>query len=500
MFARNLVLQILPPSNPFPISRACDDTLNSNTHNRNHIPHTVHEITQPVSDSESQTKERRQYKRAETVSRTERVASTTNQYPLMVWAVDDEPVNLQIIEHQLHGFGYQCRCFNSAQLMLDAFEQEEQPDILLLDVMMPGINGMEACQLVRRDYNSLELPIIMLTARQQTQDIVQAFEAGASDYLAKPYNQAELKVRLEAQLQSSLCHELSQSNEALLDEIETKEHLEKQLAHRNRLLLNAFDTSNTAFIVFDHDFQVEYQNLAMAKLLIEHNYYFTDKNAQPIADIIQHNQDNFSTSDKWVYQLDDLGLNLTVHKFNHQNQNSFSVVIETPETESSQDKEISERVKLLEEIVSKLPITSLTNEHDSAANSSSEIENEHAEEAVEDNEVSTNSSGLLTELESREYLIEATRLSLRLWEKHTGKSKAELAEDSKIWRVYIDGGTIKTRTLDKYLSEKTLPKRPRWRSVIKTMDFIIHQCPLEAAEIERLEELTHIIEQDQLSR
>ena len=466
-----------------------------------HIPHTVHEITQPISDPEVSSKERRQYQRPEITSRTERVAATTNQYPLMVWAVDDEPVNLQIIEHQLHGFGYQCRCFNSAQLMLDAFEQEEQPDILLLDVMMPGINGMEACQLVRRDYNSLELPIIMLTARQQTQDIVQAFEAGASDYLAKPYNQAELKVRLEAQLQASLCHELSQSNEALLDEIETKEHLEKQLAHRNRLLLNAFDTSNTAFIVFDHDFQVEYQNLAMAKLLIEHNTYFTDKNAQPIADIIQQNQDNFTTGDRWAHQLDDLSLNLTVHKFNHQNQNSFSVVIETPETESSQHKEISERVKLLEEIVSKLPIASISNEPDTAQDSSLTFDAEQPIEVSEQNEVSAQSTtGTLSDSESREYLIEATRLSLRLWEKHTGKSKAELAEDSKIWRVYIDGGTIKTRTLDKYLSEKTLPKRPRWRSVIKTMDFIIHQCPLEASEIERLEELTNIIEQDQLSR
>ncbi len=68
-------------------------------------------------------------------------------------------------------------------------------------------------------------------------------------------------------------------------------------------------------------------------------------------------------------------------------------------------------------------------------------------------------------------------LVLEYWEFGSGKSKIELAEESKIWKVHIDGSTPKTRTLDKYLNINTLPKNPRWREVQKSVDYVLTHCP-----------------------
>ena len=98
----------------------------------------------------------------------------------------------------------------------------------------------------------------------------------------------------------------------------------------------------------------------------------------------------------------------------------------------------------------------------------------------------------------RSFLVSALRLTIDLWEKYTNKSKIELAEESNIWRIYLDGSTAKTRTLDKYLSIKSLPKNPRWRPVIRTANYIKLNCPLSSKEDEQLTELIQQIEYEYL--
>ncbi|MCP5335102.1 MAG: response regulator [Oceanospirillaceae bacterium] len=89
----------------------------------------------------------------------------------------------------------------------------------------------------------------------------------------------------------------------------------------------------------------------------------------------------------------------------------------------------------------------------------------------------------------RELGVKLARQCLNLWERYTGKSKADLAESSKIWRVYIDGSTVKTRTLDKYLALSTLPKQPRWRSVLRTAAFVQEHCQLSEQDAQALQQL-----------
>jgi two-component system sensor histidine kinase ChiS len=75
--------------------------------------------------------------------------------------------------------------------------------------------------------------------------------------------------------------------------------------------------------------------------------------------------------------------------------------------------------------------------------------------------------------------------------KNSGKSKVDLAENSGLWTVYLDGSTAKTRTLDKYLSLQTLPKNPRWETVARTVNYVLEECQLsetdKAALIQQLD-------------
>ena len=115
----------------------------------------------------------------------------------LVLAVDDEPVNLKVIENILYPAGYTVESARSAAEALVYFEKPPIPDIILLDVMMPGMTGYELCELLRQRYSMSELPVLMLTARNLTTDLVEGFRSGANDYLTKPFERMELLARVE---------------------------------------------------------------------------------------------------------------------------------------------------------------------------------------------------------------------------------------------------------------------------------------------------------------
>lgn len=78
----------------------------------------------------------------------------------------------------------------------------------------------------------------------------------------------------------------------------------------------------------------------------------------------------------------------------------------------------------------------------------------------------------------RRALVDTMRLTLDAWQQSTGKGKIVLAEKSKLWRVYMDRSSPQTRTLDKYLSLDTLPKAPRWKTVVATAEYVLAHSPL----------------------
>lgn len=128
----------------------------------------------------------------------DRGAETQGGFNILV--VDDEPVNQQVLSNYLSLHLYTIRKAMDGEEALRAIDAGEKFDLMLLDIMMPNISGYEVCQRVREKYLPSELPVIMLTAKNQISDLVEAFSAGANDYLAKPFSKSELLARIKTHL------------------------------------------------------------------------------------------------------------------------------------------------------------------------------------------------------------------------------------------------------------------------------------------------------------
>lgn len=120
-----------------------------------------------------------------------------------ILAVDDNKVNLRIVSAALQQVGYQV---HTAENGLQALEMAERlkPDVILLDISMPDIDGYEVCQRLRSNRETQHIPIMMLTAFSTVEDKIKGLEVGADDYLTKPFHTAELQARVKVLLRRSL--------------------------------------------------------------------------------------------------------------------------------------------------------------------------------------------------------------------------------------------------------------------------------------------------------
>ncbi|MEK0317482.1 ATP-binding protein [Cohnella sp. 56] len=123
----------------------------------------------------------------------------TAEFRLLI--VDDEPSNLKVLIDEVSSMGYGYMAVGSGEEALEALRRHQmKPDLLLLDLMMPGISGLDVCREIRRLQGLAELPILMMTASGQTGDIVASFAAGANDIVQKPFELAELRARVQSLL------------------------------------------------------------------------------------------------------------------------------------------------------------------------------------------------------------------------------------------------------------------------------------------------------------
>jgi signal transduction histidine kinase/CheY-like chemotaxis protein len=119
-----------------------------------------------------------------------------------ILVVDDEEVNRQVISSQLSLEGYHVLVSHSGEEALLILEKTK-PHLILLDLMMPHMNGFEVCSAIREQYNRFELPVLMLTASHQINDVVKAINIGANDYLYKPYHDIEMLARVHNLISAS---------------------------------------------------------------------------------------------------------------------------------------------------------------------------------------------------------------------------------------------------------------------------------------------------------
>lgn len=131
-----------------------------------------------------------------------------SQYKILV--VDDEEHIQELIKFNLENSGYKVICCGNGTDALK-IARSEKPDLILLDVMLPGIDGYDVCKEIRKDNNISNLPIIMITAKSEELDKILGLELGADDYITKPFSIRELFARVKAVLRRTAIQPMDKS-------------------------------------------------------------------------------------------------------------------------------------------------------------------------------------------------------------------------------------------------------------------------------------------------
>ena len=120
-----------------------------------------------------------------------------------IWIVDDSATDADRVKRLLVKSNYNVEIINDGAIALERLSSGATPDLILLDWVMPGITGIEVCQYIRSSPTKIStIPILLLTAQHGTQEITEAFNSGANDYVSKPFVEDELMARVRALLQN----------------------------------------------------------------------------------------------------------------------------------------------------------------------------------------------------------------------------------------------------------------------------------------------------------
>lgn len=145
--------------------------------------------------------------------------------------VDDNPKNLQILGNYLRKEGFRVEFALDGKSALDWIKRTEF-DLILLDIMMPGMDGFEVCRIIKSDPVKQKIPVIFLTAKVDTESILNGFELGAVDYVIKPFNQKELIARVKTQI------EIKMSRDEIARNL-------KEIRYKNKLITYSIQYAQT---------------------------------------------------------------------------------------------------------------------------------------------------------------------------------------------------------------------------------------------------------------
>lgn len=191
--------------------------------------------------------------------------------PPLILAVDDNPRNLQLISSLLSQNGYKVVVANSGENALK-YLSLKQPDLILLDVMMPEMSGYEVCEEIKKRPELEGIHVIFLTAKSELSDIVTGFRLGAVDYITKPFRGEEVLARIKTQLELQRNRkELEQKNNALKElsmELERKNELISQEASKLR---TAIAEKDRFFSILSHDLRAPLAGFLAGTELLENN-------------------------------------------------------------------------------------------------------------------------------------------------------------------------------------------------------------------------------------
>lgn len=155
-----------------------------------------------------------------------------------ILVVDDEEDILELVRYNLFKNGYQVTCVSSGELAMQKLK-EETPHIILLDLMLPEMDGLDVCRSLRSNPATVNIPIIMITAKGEDADIVTGLELGADDYLTKPFSPRVLLARIRAILRRNKQDELDESSVLKTHDIVVNPARHEVLVKGEQLMLTA---------------------------------------------------------------------------------------------------------------------------------------------------------------------------------------------------------------------------------------------------------------------
>ncbi|MBF0286174.1 MAG: response regulator [SAR324 cluster bacterium] len=413
----------------------------------------------------------------------------------IILAVDDEAINLRVLQSQLQNADYRVLTAQDGEQALAVLEFE-RPDLMILDLMMPGMSGYDVCRQVRKNMDIYDLPILILTARHHMEDKVKALDCGANDYVTKPFDKSELLARIQNLLRIK-------ENKSLQKEIVRRQNTEKKLIFSHHRLVQLLDVAEDAIIAVDEEWHITFFNQEAERLLGYSPQEILDRSLElilPKIVIAQYDQspiDGEKSSNElerlesqkelliYTKHQKEIAVQTSISRFQINGETAFGLILrQLPSPDGMSDTAPSPPITSQQTVLEEL------NQSRARLQVLEEVLNSimHQGSLALMNELRTLDSGLenISQFlsngeprnELRQAIVNVMQLSLEYWELTTYKTKINLAEESKIWKVYLNQDTYQTRTLDKYLNLEKLPKNPRWRDVLKTASYVLSHCPV----------------------
>jgi two-component system sensor histidine kinase ChiS len=386
---------------------------------------------------------------------------STPQEPVLV--VDDDPVNLQVVENHLAMASIPCTTVSNGLAALEIIEQGLQPSMLLLDIMMPQVDGYEICRRLRETHSSAELPIVMLTARNRMEDLVLGLNAGANDYLVKPFSRDELIARVNTQLKIRKSYDTMRENIRLKREIDQRQMTEQELLITQRKLSRMLDCLDDAVIGINESLEISFCN---ERFQILTGHTFRDKLGKPVETLFDASGETVlsvirssfmpepdekrtkSLTGIKLVRADESLMNSELHMTCLDMEHERLLMVMIRDTESKTDKSGFTKpeaipIALIEELNTN---RQRIKELECALNTLSPVilennpyvfnELKSIEKALENMERS-----LVPDTQSqdkRRLAVNLMKLTVDYWQSATGSDKVALAQESNLWKVYMD--------------------------------------------------------------
>ena len=346
-----------------------------------------------------------------------------------VLVVDDEPVNLEIIEDFLEELPLEITCYSSGDEFLNHLDEDE-PDLLILDLMMPNMDGYAVIRQIRSEYSAQELPILVVTANEQERFSHQSLSLGANDYLIKPLEGRELRMRVRSQLSLTRQHRLQESVELL-------EKQKLALKRDQGRMKNILDGVDLSLAVTDSKGKILQINRAFERLS--------------------------------GYAPDEI--------MNKEISRLFVPAFHPPEEMYFGSQTLQHKNGALKTYpLSCKPLVGANPEE--WIYSISEEKGASEEEMPEAFETMNQELEPIDSIDSlRNQLASLLQLSVKFYRLSTGETQNEFAQKNGCWHLTLNGSTHRAYMLERYMDPKRVPKNPNWALVLKTSNWVVEECP-----------------------